>query len=65
VQLKERRKKKNCIRTVPAASALMKLKKKKYRIANEPAASPLVRLEKNKTRLLIQLQLEGKKKKTG
>jgi hypothetical protein len=52
VQLKE---KKNCIRTAPAASALMKLKKEKHRIANEPAASPLVK--KNKTRLLMQLQL--------
>jgi hypothetical protein len=55
VQLKEKKKKKNCIRTAPAASALMKLKKEKHRIANEPAASPLVK--KNKTRLLMQLQL--------
>jgi hypothetical protein len=58
VQLKgEKKKKKNCIRTAPAASALMKLKKEKHRITNEPVASPLVRLEKNKTRLLMQLQL--------
>jgi hypothetical protein len=47
MQLEEKKKKKkNCIRIVLAASALMKLKKEKYRIANEPATSPLVRLEK-------------------
>jgi hypothetical protein len=67
--VERKKKKKNCIRTAPTVSALMKLKKEKHRIANEPAASPLVRLEKNNVQLLMQLQLtcrwREKKKKTG
>jgi hypothetical protein len=64
--VERKKKKENCIRTAPAASALMKLKKEKYRIANEPTATPLVRLEKKKTPIanaaVAYLQVKEKKK---
>jgi hypothetical protein len=64
VQLKEKKKKKNCIKIAPAASAFVRLEK--HRIANEPTASPFVRLEKKNpiaNAIAAYLQVKEKKKK--